>query len=279
MTELLCPPAAAALDSPYSLTSEQIAQFRRDGFIRLKEVLSPEEIAHYRAIIRDEVLAFQNRSATAQLPIEQRTTYDQAFLQVMNVWTRCAKILPLVFSRRLARLATELLGSRGVRLYHDQALFKEPGGGHTPWHVDQVYWPLDNERSVTIWIPLVPISRDMGPLAFAAGSHRILAHRDLKISDESERLIDENMKLNRLPQIEEAFDLGEVSFHYGYTFHRAGANRSDRMREVMTVIYIDSDSRLRSDKQSRDDIASWCPGTQEGEPIDTHLNPLLYFKD
>lgn len=59
----------------------------------------------------------------------------------------------------------------GVRLYHDQALYKEAGGGPTPWHADQYYWPLTTDRIVTAWIPLQPVSADMGPLAFAERTH------------------------------------------------------------------------------------------------------------
>ena len=40
-----------------------------------------------------------------------------------------------------------LLQTPGVRMYHDQALYKEAGGGYTPWHVDQFYWPLDDGQN------------------------------------------------------------------------------------------------------------------------------------
>ena len=33
--------------SPYTLTPDQVAQFRRDGCIKLKQVLTPEGIASY----------------------------------------------------------------------------------------------------------------------------------------------------------------------------------------------------------------------------------------
>lgn len=58
-----------------------------------------------------------------------------------------------------------------MRLYHDQALYKEAGGGPTPWHADQYYWPLTTDRVVTAWVPLQPVSPDMGPLAFAERTH------------------------------------------------------------------------------------------------------------
>lgn len=42
----------------------------------------------------------------------------------------------------------------GVRIYHDQALNKEPGGGYTPWHCDGYYWPLQSDKILTAWVPL-----------------------------------------------------------------------------------------------------------------------------
>lgn len=56
-----------------------------------------------------------------------------------NLWQHSERAHELVFSRRLAQIAAELLRVDGVRLYHDQALYKEPGGGITPWHADQYY--------------------------------------------------------------------------------------------------------------------------------------------
>ena len=77
-----------------------------------------------------------------------------------------------VLGKRLGRIAAELLNVTGVRLYHDQSLYKEPDGGMTPAHADQYYWPFASDRAVTAWIPLQAVPRDMGPLAFFAGSHR-----------------------------------------------------------------------------------------------------------
>ena len=55
----------------------------------------------------------------------------------MNVWEQDADIHRFAHGTRLARIAANLMGVRGVRLYHDQALRKQPGGGQTPWHADQ----------------------------------------------------------------------------------------------------------------------------------------------
>ena len=84
--------------------------------------------------------------------------------------------------------------------------------------------------------------------------------------------------LNTFTLEEGGFDLGEVSFHAGWTFHRAGANSTDRPREVMTIIYMDEDMRLVSPKNKNQlaDMERWCPGVQVGEVVASPLNPVLY---
>jgi ectoine hydroxylase-related dioxygenase (phytanoyl-CoA dioxygenase family) len=262
------------LHTPYPLTAEQRARFEREGFIKLKQVLSPATLAHFGAEITRLTLALN----TDHRPLAERSTYDRAFLQVMNLWRHSAVVADFVRSPRLARIAAELLGVRGVRLYHDQALYKEPGGGLTPAHADQYYWPLASDRTVTAWLPLQAVPEAMGPLGFYARSQSVQFGRDLGISDESEAKISANMARHGFAFDSGAFDLGEVSFHLGWTFHKAGANLSTAPRSVMTVIYMDADMRLAASLSpaQANDRDQWCPGARLGEVIDTPLNPLLY---
>lgn len=262
------------IDTPLALDAETIARFRAQGFVRLKQVLPSDVVrAHGREITR-LTLALN----TQTLPLAERSTYDRAFLQVMNLWRRSDAVRRFVFGKRLAGIAAQLLGVAGVRLYHDQSLYKEPLGGITPAHADQYYWPFASDRCVTAWVPLQPVPVEMGPLAFYAGSHREAFGRDLPISDESEAAITRMME-NRGFRLDDApFDLGDVSFHAGWTFHRAGANRSDRPRSVMTMIYMDRDMAVAepANAMQSTDLATWLPGVRPGEIAASPINPVLY---
>ena len=262
------------IDREYTLTPEQIGFFRENGYIHLRSVLSAETLERYRA----EIAAKVRERSTETLPIDRRTTYGKAFLQVMNLWRFSEAVRGFVYGKRLARIAADLLEIDGVRLYHDQALFKEAGGGITPWHADQYYWPLSSDRTVTAWIPLVEINLPMGPLSFCPRSHRLLDGRDLAISDESEDTL--KQRLAAYGTVEESFDLGDVSFHSGWTFHRAGANTSGRMREAFTIIYMDREMRLAEprNKNQATDWERWCPGVRVGEIVASELNPVLYSR-
>lgn len=263
----------SVLDEPFPLDPADIAFYRANAFVKLKDVLTPDVVDHFRDVITREVL----ERNTMHLPMEERSTYDRAFLQVMNLWRESEAVRQLVFSRRLAGIATKLMGVSGVRLYHDQALYKEPGGGFTPWHADQFYWPLSNDNTTTAWIPLQPTPLEMGPLEFSAASHVAAEGRDLEISDDSESRIAQMLERGGYRRVVESFDAGEVSFHAGWLYHRAGPNRTKDARGVMTVIYMDAEMRLKApdNESQKADWDAWCPGATVGEPIRTPLNPLL----
>lgn len=263
-----------ALDSPYPLTAGQIASYRNDGHALLRGVASAAEVAAFRPAIAELVWADARRMGK----LEERDTYHRAFVQVANLWECSATVARFTHARRFARIAAELMGVAGVRLYHDQALFKEPGGGATPWHQDQYYWPLDNDNCVTMWMPLVDVPVEMGALTFASGSHRDGCLAALAISDESEAALRAIVERRGYPIVNAPLVAGDATFHAGWTLHTAPGNQSDVVREVMTVIYIADGTRIiEPDNPHRPaDLARWFPGLAPGDSAASELNPLVY---
>lgn len=264
-------------EADYRVSPEQIAQYHRDGHILLRGVASQAEIDAYRPVIREAV----SRYNTEKRPLETRDTYGRAFLQIMNLWVREEALHRFVLARRFAKVAADLMGVPGVRIYHDQALFKEPGGGHTPWHQDQYYWPLDSDKTITMWMPLVDVSPDMGTLIFASRSQTEGHLGKLPISDESEAVF-------RRFVAERGYNLvhtggmtaGDATFHSGWTLHAAPGNPSTVTREVMTIIYFADGARvLEPDNPNRQrDSARWLPGLNPGDLAASSINPLAYSR-
>lgn len=263
-----------ALDDTIILPDLSIKEFRENGHVLIKGLLNTEDIGLYRDII----VPAAHRYNTEKRKIEERDTYGKAFLQIMNLWRSDEGVRKFVLAKRFAKVAAELLGCENVRLYHDQALFKEPGGGPTPWHQDQYYWPLDTSKTVTMWMPLIDINEDMGMITFASGSHKDGYVFDFEISDTSEASYTEYVKDKKFTISRQgSMRAGDASWHYGFTIHQAPGNKSDTMREAMTVIYVADGTRIAppKNKWQENDHATWLMSMPVGSVVDSELNPLL----
>lgn len=266
--------ALPVLDSEYPLSADQIAAYRRDGHVLLPSLLSAAEVEQYRRAVI-EAVANLNREVR---PLEARDTYGKAFIQITNLWTKDDRVKPLVLSPRIGKVAALLMGCDRARVYHDQALFKEPHGGPTPWHQDQHYWPLATDNTITMWMPLVDADTSMGTMRFAAASHNAGYLGDMPISDESEATFAKFVE-DRGYEIHEsgAMKAGDATFHSGWTLHGAPGNSSDEMREVMTIIYYPDGTRVGAvDNANRQaDLEAWLPGLRPGDLAASNLNPVV----
>jgi ectoine hydroxylase-related dioxygenase (phytanoyl-CoA dioxygenase family) len=265
---------APDLNTEYSLTPDQISQYRANGHVLCKHLASPDEISFYRQAILDGV----QKLNTERRKMEERDTYGKAFLQIFNLWRQNETLKKFVLAKRFAHVAAQLMGVERVRLYHDQALFKEPGGGHTPWHQDQYYWPLDTNNTITMWMPLIDISSDMGIMNFAAGSHKLGSITSKEISDSSEDFFDDFVRSNNLDiRGASALEAGDATFHSGWTLHNAPGNQSNKMREVMTIIYFADKTRvLQPDHDHRKkDHEVWLMSVPPGQLAESELNPVI----
>ncbi len=255
--------------------AEAVAEFAAHGHTVVRGLATADEVAAFRPAI---VRAAADRAWNRHIPPAERDAYSKAFLQATNLWRADETVRRFVHAPRFARVAAELLGVDGVRLYHDQALVKEAHGGPTPWHQDQGYWPLDSDRTITLWMPLVDLPAEVGSMTFARGSHRLGDLRGPAISDESQAAFDELIAERGLTlHSHGALDAGDATFHAGWTLHSAGPNPTPEDRPVMTVIYVADGTRLvePSDQQVLD-LRLWAPGAAPGDRLATELNPLLW---
>jgi len=263
------------LTSAYPLSPHSIRAYRDKGHTVLRGLASVREVQAFAPAIAEvgEGARYDRR------PLEERDTYGRAFQQMPNLWVRDARVKAFVFAERFARVAAELMGVEGVRLYHDQALSKEPGGGYTPWHQDRFYWPLDTPHTITMWMPLVDVSDEVGSMTFVSGSQRLGSLGDHAIGDASQqafqRLIEERGLRH---ETHGALAAGDATFHDGWTLHCAPANPTATCRQVMTVIYFADGARVGAiDHPAREfDYKVWLRGCEPGGPAAGELNPLLY---
>ncbi len=263
------------IESNYEISNLQKFDFQQNGHILLRNLATLEEIMRFQPAIKNASYKYSTETRS----LEERDTYGKAFLQIMNLWRQDEEVKKFVFAKKFAQVAADLLGVGKVRLYHDQALFKEPNGGYTPWHQDQYYWALDTTKTITMWMPLVDIDEQVGMLTFASGSHKFGAIGSVEISDESEETYDKYIGEKSFPIAKaDKMNAGDATFHLGWTIHSAGGNQSPTTtREVMTIIYFADGARITEpqNQNQANDIAAWMGGKQVGEIADSFLNPIL----
>jgi len=151
------------------VSPDHIAAFRRDGFVVIPDLLGGAELATFGPAV-DAAVAQRMRHDTRAL--EEKTPYEQSFQQCINLWEDHPGVRPLTFHPHVGSAAAALLGAAAVRVWHDQALYKEAGGRGTDAHQDQGYWPIEESDTVTAWIPFDGSTLENGAMGYVPGSHR-----------------------------------------------------------------------------------------------------------
>ncbi len=260
------------LHTTYPLSTAQVRNFWQDGFIVLRGVLNANEVAAYERVIHDTAMDIFRAN-------DMQLSFGTAFLQRTNLRYDSPDVMKFCLSRRLASVASQLLEVKNVRIYHDQALFKPPGGSDSYWHQDQYYWPLATERSVGLWMPLVDCSPDMGGMRYARGSQIFGNLGQHDITKESEVFFKEFIDQHGLEVVEiPALQAGDCTFHAGWTVHGARANQSDKLREAMVVTYYPDGTRVDelTNKYRIKDAKEYLGDRQPGQLADSELNPIVF---
>ncbi len=255
------------------LTQAQVDQFQNDGFLRVEDFFTAEELADYGKAV-DAAVTY--RTADDHRAMGDKNLYEQTFVQCMRLWEDREDVRPFVFHEKLCAAAAALLETDRVRLWHDQALYKEPGGRKTDAHLDYPFWPVDKDDFVSVWIPFQDVSAGGGRMSYVQGSHSSgvtdfadIGH--LHGGDKFDLLKDP--RVAEMPLVPVDAPLGCAIFHHACTIHAADANDTDHTRRVFTMAYM-ADGL----KRSRDDeyFALDRDGHKAGELIDGPGHPVAW---
>ena len=165
----------------------------------------------------------------------------------------------------IAAFAACLAGADGIRLWHDQLLFKPPTprhdqsvtAGNVGWHTDRQYWrTCSSSEMLTCWVPFHDCNAAMGGVSFLPGSHREAVTERLDFFDQDLSTLDSADAV--VPELKR----GDVTFHHCRTVHGSGPNLSDAPRRSMAIHLQPADN-------------TWTRGLDEaGEPA-YHRNDEL----
>jgi ectoine hydroxylase-related dioxygenase (phytanoyl-CoA dioxygenase family) len=258
-----------------TLSDQEIQTFHRDGFLLVENVFAPDDLAEFGTAV-DEAVA--GRVGSDRRTLAEKSLYEQSFIQCINLWEDSMAVRRFTFDPALGQMAAALLEAKAVRIWHDQALYKEAGGRETDPHQDRPFWPIDPADQVTAWIPFDGSRLGGGAAAYIPGSHRLGLERFVDIShvlQEPYDILNDPLVAGIEPVWVEA-PPGSLIFHHSLTIHLAEKNASDRIRRVYCIIYF-ADGCVR-----RSAIPHLVPdrqGIAVHEPIVGEVSPIAWPRD
>ena len=218
----------------YSVSDDEVAAFRRDGYVHLRAVMSDDEIdaieAVYDRFLRGDI-------EVAGKDLNDMTTgehgTDPSRYAVVNV------MLPRryhpawqgnLFERRAQSIADQLCGP-GMTIDFDQLLAKSPGREDAVfhWHQDQAYWiDTDDRRTATCWLAVDDSTIENGCMQFLPGSHTepVRPHRPLHADRSASHTLVTDLRAADV-MVPVPIRRGDITVHNEGVLHGSGGNTSE----------------------------------------------------
>ena len=267
----------------YQLTKEQIDSYQKNGFIVIEDFLSPEELEDWRKNVMEAV----RERAGQKMPgkdmktgeddgINEDTEYfGKVFDQLINLWQTHEGVKRLMTDPRLGEMAARLAGVDGIRIWHDQALFKRPWANPTAWHLDTPFWSFSDRKALSIWVALDDATLENGCLYFIPNSYSGTRFDNSGIGKNMDGIFSVYPQFINVNSVAAPMKAGSCSFHNGLTIHGAGANMTSGHRRAMTCAYMPDGNFYNGQPNVLPD--AYVKNLSIGAPLDNDLqNPLIY---
>jgi ectoine hydroxylase-related dioxygenase (phytanoyl-CoA dioxygenase family) len=230
----------------HQLNNDQIQSYRNNGFIVVEDFLTPDELEHWR----DAVTTAVRERGGIKIPgkdikvgqadgiNEDSDYYAKVFDQLLNLWQTSEQVKELMLDQRIGKMAAQLAGVDGIRIWHDQALIKRPWGNPTAWHLDTPFWSFSDKKAISVWVALDNATLENGCLFFIPGSHKQTGFNKITIGRNMDGIFDVYPELKTAKTVAAPMKAGSCSFHNGLTIHGANANMTSGFRRAMTCAYM-----------------------------------------
>jgi len=237
------------------LNNEQIQFYQNNGFIVIEDFLSPEELEHWRKAVTTAV----EERAGIKIPGKDIKTgeadginedadyFAKVFDQLLNLWQTNEQVKKLMLDQRIGKMAAQLAGVDGIRIWHDQALIKRPWANPTAWHLDTPFWSFSDRNAISIWVALDNATLENGCLFFIPGSHKLTGFDKITIGKNMDGIFEIYPGLINTKPVAAPMRAGSCSFHNGLTIHGANANMTNGFRRAMTCAYMPEGNRYNGE--------------------------------
>ena len=237
------------------LNNEQIQFYQNNGFIVIEDFLSPEELEHWRKAVTTaveerggiKIPGKDIKTGEADGINDDADYFAKVFDQLLNLWQTNEEVKKLMLDQRIGKMAAQLAGVDGIRIWHDQALIKRPWANPTAWHLDTPFWSYSDRNAISIWVALDNATLENGCLFFIPGSHKLTGFDKITIGKNMDGIFEIYPGLINTKPVAAPMKAGSCSFHNGLTIHGANANMTNGFRRAMTCAYMPEGNRYNGE--------------------------------
>ena len=255
----------------YVLSEEEIAYYRENGFLVIEDFLDPDDLEEWRCAVDKDVLS---RGDDVIQNDPRHFSNQNVFKQRLQLWMDNDRIKDLILDKRIGKMAADLEGVDGIRIWHDQALIKMPWANPTSWHQDNPKWSFTSDNAISIWIALDDATPHNGCMYFLPKSHKKRL-KDVNTASSMSEIFEINPELGEINPVASTMRAGGCSFHNGLTAHAAGANMTRGLRRAMTCGFMPDGSTFNGEENVLPQY--YLATLSVGDLLDNDtLNPLIY---
>jgi len=149
------------------LSKKNINFYNSKGVVLLKNIISQSWLKKLETGVKKNF-----KDPSKYKCVYERNKSKELFYDDYCNWQRISEYGDFLYNSEIGNIASELMKSKKVNIFHEHVLIKESGAKKkTPWHQDQSYYCVEGDQNVSFWIPLDKIHKKNSP-EFIAKSHK-----------------------------------------------------------------------------------------------------------
>lgn len=283
-----------------TVTPEMVREYQENGFIRVDNFLDAAELEQWRVAL-DEAVEQRGGVGAGGLklptvddahPVDEEQWMDSQpaaagpYTQRLQLWRTHDHFRNVFLDPKLGEMTAKLSCQRGVRIWHDQTLIKEPWAPQSTFHLDNTLWSFHHHESISIWVALDDVTLQNGCMNFIPGSHREAVNHlpdyertptGLAVRPGDGTFFEKYPEWATRDAVPVEMKAGSCTFHNGLTLHGAGYNMTPGRRRAMTCAYMPDGSIFNGQQNVLP--TTYFESLQMGQTLDNNdLNPLVFSK-
>lgn len=270
-------PATPTHWDQYRLTDEQVAFFREYGYLADIKLLEQEQVEQLKSEL-EQIMdpGHPANSLYHEFHSNESSDPDRILFHALGAWRISPGFHDVLWNPAFVMAASQLLGNKSVRFWHDQ-LFCKPAkhGGVVAWHQDYSYWTRTTPmQHLTCWVGLDDATIENGCLYYVPKSHNWgLLDKPALAGDMDglmQQLTDDQRSAFKPVPIE--LKKGHATFHHPLMVHGSYANSSPRSRRAFVLNVFADGTESKTD----DELLKGVPVIRTGHRMGGQFFPLLF---